>query len=247
MGVFDHVATDVFATYEVQLSFENKIMGGVPKNPKMIEGWLRSKMKISETQELMAFTMKAMEEQGLEVPISQEQMYKLPEEDLFSLMEDMTEQYAALKSTNGFKRDEDLGVYIEDRQIKAGIKESVNILFAGERWGKTRKGPKNFTAERVFVRGASDTHERIYLERMEPDGIEPQVGHVEDKAGKRSTLTYYEFCNKPVISFEMEVVRDEIAEREWGQIMYHMQRNGIGALRSQSYGRFDTTRFERVA
>ena len=41
---------------------------------------------------------------------------------------------------------------------EAALKESVHILYAGDRWGKTKKGPKSFVAERVFLEG-----DRIYL------------------------------------------------------------------------------------
>lgn len=39
MGIFDDKA-DIFVTYHAAVQFRDKVMGGTPKNPKAIEGWL---------------------------------------------------------------------------------------------------------------------------------------------------------------------------------------------------------------
>lgn len=241
MGVFDEYRSDTFAGYSVQLVFEDKIIGGIPKDPKIVQGWLRSKAGITEARELFQVTARTMEENGTPLDVSPTALAELDADEMYNIIDRASEEQAALKSTNGFKID-DGGLYIEDRQIKAMLKESTNILFAGERWGKTKKGPKSFVAERVFVRPG-----RIHLGCEEPDGVELVVGHVTDKLGKRSTLGYHEYVERPVIEFDLEVLRDELSYEQWGQLFLHAQSSGLGALRSQSYGRFEVTKFERVA
>ena len=47
-GIFEDQKSDMFVTYRVRLQFRNKIMGGIPMNPKMIEGWIRKKMGVGD-------------------------------------------------------------------------------------------------------------------------------------------------------------------------------------------------------
>lgn len=240
MGVFDGKSS-VFTRYSVELTFRDKIMGGVPKDPKVIQGWLRSKAGIGEERELAQVAARTMSENGADLGVSASALMEMDANELYELMDRASEEMAASKQTNGFKCGED-GLYIEDRQVKAMLKESTNILFAGDRWGKTKKGPRAFVAERVFVKP-----QRIYLGVEEPTGIELVVGHVSDKMGKRSTLTYHEYIESPVIEFELEVVRDELTLDQWADLWTHAQENGLGALRSQSHGRFDITKWKRLS
>jgi hypothetical protein len=247
VGVFDHLKAELFAAYAVQLKFEDKLMGGVPKNPKVIQGWLRAKAGITEARELFQVTARTMEENGTPLGVSPSALAEMDADEMYNIIDRATEEHAALKSTNGFKSDDD-GLYIEDRQVKAMLKESTNIVFPYQKgkkdgqWGTTKKTPKSFLAETVFVRPG-----RLYLGTEEPDGIELMPGHVKDQLGKRSTLTYHEYVERPVLNFEVEVMRDELTLDQWGLVWLHAQSNGLGALRSQSHGRFEVTKFERVA
>lgn len=240
MGVFEG-KSKVFAVYEVELTFRDKIMGGIPKDPKVIQGWLRAKAGIGEERELAQFAARTMMENGHDLGVTAEQLLTMDPNELYNLMDEVAERYAEEMQTNGFKIN-DSGLFIEDRQIKALLKESTNILFAGERWGQTKKGPRSFVAERVFVKPG-----RIHLGVQKPHGVELIVGHVSGPQGKRSTLTYHEYVVKPVINFKLEVVRDELSQDQWADLWTHAQENGLGALRSQSHGRFDVTKWERTA
>jgi len=164
----------------------------------------------------------------------------MPADQRNALIEAVAPAVAEEKQTNGFKLDES-GLYLEARIIKSAIKENVNIRFASQRWGPTKKGPKSFAAERVFIDPA-----RIYLDRAEPDGLELFLGHVSGPRGPQSTLTYYEYVEGPRISFEVSVEDDCIKPEWWAEIWQSMQRNGLGALRSQGHGQFDIVRWERV-
>lgn len=205
-------------------------MGGISKDPKLIEGWLRSKAGITDAQEIQRALLRTMSELGADVN----------PEMTFEELDAAAEKLAGSRETTGFKRDEN-GLYIEQRQVKAALKESTNILFAGDKWGVTRKGPKSFLAERVFV--APDV---ISLGRMEPDGIEMVVGHITDRQGPRSTLGYHEYVRRVTISFDVLVVRDSIEQEWWIDLWTHMEENGLGALRSQGYGKFDLLAWELV-
>jgi hypothetical protein len=227
----------IFAQYKVTIQFREKLMGGVPYNPKLIEGWLRTKMegKDAETMEMVRSTLNELGwSVGPDTP-----------------MEEIQEAYKKLaltKVTNGFKQElagRRRGLYIETRQLKAMLKEATNILYAGERWGVTKKGPRNFLAERVFVR-ATDSSDFLFLGRQQPDGIEMVIGHVSGPQGPRSTLTYHQYCFSPTVEFVCLSLNDCITEEQWVEMLTLCEEGGLGALRSQGHGKFNVLGIERI-
>jgi hypothetical protein len=231
VSVFADRAADLFTIYDVSITFTDKVMGGVPKDPKIIEGWLRAKAGLTDdVEELRQATLRTLTELGLEVKPDM----------TWEQIEEASASLAAEKQTNGFKRDTN-GLYLEERQVKAMLKESTNILFAAERWGKTKKGPKSFLAERVFVKP-----DRIYLDRTEPDGVDLFIGHVSGPQGRRSTITYIEYVERATATLRVLSTKDELGADEWGLLWAHAEKNGLGALRSQGHGQFVVTKWDRV-
>jgi hypothetical protein len=196
----------------------DKLLGGVPKDPRLIEGWLRAKAGIEDPLELRQAVTRTVEELG----------------------EDSQVDAARKPTTVGFKVGEE-GLYIEARQVKALLKECTNILFGGERWGPTRKGPKSFLAERVFV-----SPERLWLGCQEAAGLELIVGHISGAGGPLSTLGYHEYVVRPSIEFSIKVVRDVISADQWADVWVLAQEIGLGAVRSQGFGRFQLMSWERT-
>jgi len=227
-GVFAAGAT-LFSAYRAQLVFRDKLVGGIPKDPKLIEGWLRARARIEDTNELRHAMLRTMSELGAEVRPDMS----------FNDLVDSSDAIAPPKQTTGFKVGEE-GLYIESRQIKAMLKESTNILFGGERWGTTKKGPRAFLAERVFVEP-----DKLWLGTQEPGGIQLMIGHLTGATGPRSTLGYFEYVERPTLSFRVTVVRDCITSEQWADIWIHAQENGLGALRSQGFGRFYVEAWDR--
>lgn len=239
MGIFEPTASDLFTTYSARIRFRDRLMGGVPKNPKIIEGWLRAKAGIEQEEEIRRATLRTLLELGADVTPDMS----------FEELEKASEALAAQRQTNGFKMDEN-GLYIESRQVKAMLKESVNILYpyGSGKWGGRKtvdrktgaekdtggKSAKSFVAERVFI-----SPDRLSLGRPEPDGVELFIGHVTGPQGPQSTLTYHEYVSEAEITFDVMVLRDEVKAEHWPEIWLHAQENGLGALRSQGFGRFD--------
>lgn len=230
MGIFDK-ETKLFTTYETELVFRGKLAAGTPADPKIIEGWLRHKMGIDDKAELMAMMRRTLIELGVDSP----------EEATDEEVIEASKQMAADKHLQMFKRDEVLGLYIEARQVKSMLKENVNILFAGERWGKTKKGPKSFVAERVHIKPEG----AIYLDRQEADDVETVTGVVSGPQGSRSIVGYYEYVREAKITFEVMVAEDCVTNDQWAQIWVLAQENGLGSLRNMGFGRFDIERFEK--
>lgn len=193
----------------------------------MIEGWIRAKAGIDDADEIRQVLLRTLGELHPELSMDE--------------LVDASEQVAKEKETTGFKRDAEFGLWIAGNHVKAMLKESTNILYAGDRWGKTQKGPKSFLAERIFI-----APERLYVGRLEPDGVETVIGHVSDKNGQRSTLGYHQYVEKAHLTFDVLSTRDAIEEDWWVDIWTHAEENGLGALRSQGYGKFDLIAWDKI-
>lgn len=228
-GIFDKEEDNLFTTYEAEIVFRDKIMGGVPKNPKIIEGWLRARAGITSAEEIRQATIRTLQDLGQEVTPDM----------TFEQLEKASESVAANRQTNGFKVDE-RGPYVESRAIKAALKEATNILYAGDRWGKTKKGPKSFLAERVFV-----DPDHINL-ADEITGVELFIGHVDGPRGPQSNLTYYEYVQNGRLVFTVRSAEDAIQDDWWPRIWVMAQELGLGALRSQGAGRFDLVFWRKI-
>ena len=247
-GIFAKKA-NIWNYYRVTLKFRNYLMGGVPKDPKIIEGWLRTKGIVSNDKDLKQILMNTMAELGHNVT------GEMTNEELMALNEGAAAEVAASKNPNGCKIDPEHGLYIEGRQLKAAFKESTNIAWGGVRRGPTKKGSKSYVAERVMV-----VEDKVFLDRMQPDGVEVITGHVTGPQGPRSTLGYTEYVVEPTITFhvkELKVLQKgtkidpkggdpALTLDEWGHLFTCMEEQGIGALRSMQHGRFDTLAFDPV-
>ncbi len=249
-SIFADAKSKLFATYRARLQFRDRILGGIPKDPKIIEGWLRTKAGVTNEEEIRQMLIRTMQETGQDVDAGAS----------FEELIAASEKIAGQKQTQGFKFD-DTGLYIESRIIKAAIKEDVNILWAGygekDEKGKripafgrennpTAKGAKSFVAERIFV-----NPDRIYLLRdgepvTKADGIHLSIGHITGPSGPRSTLGYHEYVEQPVVEFEVMATRDCIPGDDWATLWAQAEENGIGTSRSMGFGRFDFLLWERV-
>lgn len=228
VGIWDD--SDLFTKYSVSLTFTGKVMGGVPQKPEIIEGWLKQRLGADDDTEIRALMLQTLIDIGVEEP------EKMTRDELI----EAAKRVAAEQHGNTFRRDEN-GLFLSDYQIKAALKENTNILFAGERWGTTKKGPKSYLSERVFV-----DEERIYLGRTEADGVHLQIGHVTGPQGPRSTLTYMDYVEGASIAFTVSSINDCIKAEHWKMIFLAMQRNGLGALRSMGHGQFRVTGFDKL-
>jgi len=223
--------SDLFTRYRIAIRMGNKIMGGTPRDPKVIEGWIKTKMGLEAGDEMRAMVARTM------IDLGHDLVDDATEEQLDAAIRDTV----AEKSTNGFKRNA-AGLFIEGRQIKAMLKENISIVYGKARFGPTMKGGKGFLAERVFVE-----EDAIQLGRSEADGVEMFIGHVSGPQGPRSTLTYYEYCERPEFSFTLASLQDCIKPDQWEAIFEQAEQNGLGALRSQGHGRFTLLAVEEIA
>jgi hypothetical protein len=196
------------------------IAGGIPSDPHVAESWLRT--KLADKDDLIREAVaKTMTERGITA-------------------EEAAKEVDALKHLNGFKRDE-AGLYIEGRQLKAALKEAVSVAVASGKltlrgWGETRKFITGYFPEHVFV-----MEDRLHLGTDEPTGVMQRFVHTFRGTG----IQYEQFVEDAEVSFT--VATDHLfTDEQWAMIWLTGEAQGIGASRSQGFGRYEVTRWDRA-
>ena len=228
--------------YEAKIAIRNRIVGGIPMAPKLIEGWLAASMP----------------------DVAAEERKKLAEATAAELPEITEEAAGAMWTT--FKRNDD-GLYIEGRQIKAAIKEASNVLrallTADEGAGKKKKdGAAAGTKEKSrYTNLRSRVAERVFVVEdvvalcdgngariREPSGTEERAIHVMTAAGPRNALKRVDYVVAPHLSFTLRVLRDGVVDEPLLRVLFdYMGENGLGADRSQGNGTFQLVSLKLVA
>lgn len=221
MSVFDSFKTEMYPhRFTGQLTV-GVIAGGTPTDPKVAEGWLKTKLGIDKEDLIREKVAETMIERGITA-------------------DEATAIVSDHKHLNGFKRDPERGLYIEGRQLKAALKEAASVAVAAGKltsrgWGKTNKGLLSYLAEHVFV-----VEDRLYLGVIEPSGIAQRFVHTFRGTG----IQYEEYVEKAQIDFTV-IADHDFTTKEWAAIWTCGEQNGIGASRSQGFGRYEVTRWDK--
>ncbi len=222
MSVFEKYRTGAYPYRFSGTLMVGTIAGGTPTDPKVAEGWLRTKLTSDSDRLIQEMVAETMVERGVTA-------------------EEAVPLVNAQKNLNGFKRDE-RGLYIEGRQLKAALKEACSVAVAagkltGRGWGKTNKGLLNYLAEHVFV-----VEDRLYLGVNEATGIAQRFVHTFRGTG----IQYEEYVDDAKVDFTVMADHD-FTDQEWATIWLCGEQQGIGASRSQGFGRYEVVRWERAA
>jgi hypothetical protein len=212
-GVFDNYLNKAWPYRFTASLLVRNIHGGTPSDPKKTEGWIRSKLE-KKDDAIMALVTKTMAERGVNY-------------------DQAVDEVSDLKNLNGFKRDEEHGLYVEGRTVKAAIKEAASVAVASgaltqRGWGKTNKGLLGYIAEHVFVE-----EDIIPLGVEAPDGVHQRFVHTFRGAG----IQLEEYLTEAKISFTVLSDHD-FSEKEWAAIWLKGEKQGLGASRSMGCGTY---------
>jgi hypothetical protein len=212
--------TDIWSVYPLTLTVD-RLVGGVPKHPAIVQRWQEANWPASETKlqegdpatvdEAAALTVEALGDQAFD-----------PEEKMAGIW-------------TGFYQLPSGELAIGARQVKAMLKESANIV-------KTLVPVKGKViplraklAERVFV------HPQPYISLgvMAPSGTIERPIHVMTAQGPRTALKRTDYVDDVKVLVELQVLNDGLITRDLlTLILEHASENGLGTDRSQGMGVF---------
>jgi hypothetical protein len=95
-------------------------------------------------------------------------------------------------------------------------------------------------AEHVFV-----VEERLYTGRTEPDDVLQSFVHASGPTGPIHSIKYEELVRD--VKLDFTVISDwDFTDRQWATIWLCGERQGLGASRSQGYGVYEVTCWDRL-
>jgi hypothetical protein len=202
------------------------IAGPTPSDQHVTEGWLKTKVQ-DRDDIIRAAAAEIMTERGIDL----DEAMKLVDE---------------LRHLNGFKRTGGRGLYIDGNSAKAMLKEAVSVAVAADKielrgWGTTKKFLTNYFPEHVFVE-----ENEVYFMRdgqpvTAPDGINQRFVHTF----RGASIQYEEYLQNVDLVFTVETDHD-FSDDFWGYLWTTGEMQGIGASRSQGFGRFKVTQWDRA-
>lgn len=217
---------DLYKKYKVTIKLREKLLGGIPRSGKLIEGWLASR-EMSDIEDKTKTEVDLVEDEK--------------------------------KAWTGFKTD-DVGIYFETRCVKALIKEAASITGMY----RQRRGLKQIFQHGMFVKAINDDKppsDKFYFDHViparqdyikEPDDHEEMCAHVIGPQGPRSILKRHDYVITPTLSFEIWVVDTDKKHRDLVDLDFltflldYGQELGLGASRSQGFGKYDLVEIEEI-
>ena len=216
--------------FQAQLEIKT-LVGGIPSNKKVAEGWLKSKLTDTDDniREMVAKVM-------VERQVTTDEAIEIVNEE---------------KNLNGFRRTPDGQLFIEGRQIKAAMKEAVGCAVSVGKvnmtgWGSTRKWLSNFFPEHAFVLEETvpifQRDEKGELVAVkDASGISQQFVHTH----RGSSIQHQEFVADAVISF-LVISDHPFTAKDWAMIWTSGEYQGVGASRSQGFGKYAVTQWDKI-
>lgn len=230
----------------------HRLVGGIPSDPTVAKGWLKARLTNDDDKLLMDAVAEVMTERG--VPLDQ-----------------AVDEFIKMKHLSGFKRERcpecppsggpcesgTHGLYIEGRQVKACLKEAANIrwpypfvwsFMSGLRkaGGEDSRGQgRGKTSESFFAEYVQVTEDHLDLGVTAASGINQSFIKKLDRGRPTTALQYEEYADDVKLAFTVESAYD-FTEEQWAMVWLTAEQQGVGASRSQGYGRFEVTRWERL-
>lgn len=214
-------SSELYDRYHISITIRERMDGGVPKDPKLIEQWVAAKTghKDEETQKQIEAHMP----------------------DVEAATEEVAETMWC-----GFKRDAENGfTFIETRQVKAMLRECAVVLGIT----KKKRGSRQIIQHGFEIKG-HDGGSKIVINAKNEATVEGAI-HVMTAQGPRSALKRVDYVGPgSTLEFELWVLSTapqesrHLGEADIKKMFALAQEDGLGANRSQGSGKFDVTTFE---
>tara|TARA_Y100001970_G_scaffold181946_1_gene221426 strand:+ start:7305 stop:8153 length:849 start_codon:yes stop_codon:yes gene_type:complete len=246
---------DTTQTYFVEIKFRDGVLGGNPKNPEVFRTHIESQLRREA---------KSAQKRGITPPSEEriQEIVALRMKEMFGESIEDTIDAQTEKARTGFKSNE-LGPYIEDRQIKACLREMMSTL--GITVDKRGSKQTHQHLEAVIacdeegnpLGGAASQHINFYRDGdvvSEVDDYVEMCAHVIGPQGPRSCIKQHDRVVGATARFLIRLPANlpksrstaMLRDKEISLMLSHAQNDGLGACRSQGYGKFDLVQLRRL-
>ncbi len=234
---------NVFRAYEPEIykwKFAARIevgqlMGGTPFDEKVAEGWLKSKLGLDKAEDIKTAVAQVM----ADTQVTEAEALKVVD---------------TRRHMNGFKRNADGSLKMEGRHVKAMLKEAASVARSvgnlPAKMGLTNKGTLSFIAEHVIVVedeivvGVRDPETSKVIDAKTPSGIAQSFPR--NPITRQTGIQYTEYVIDAFLEFTI-ATDYKFSEAEWAAMWLTGGNQGIGASRSQGFGKFDITQWKPLS
>lgn len=213
--------SEIWKEYRVDIAIQGQFGASIPKTPEEITAMLEHRMPKKKPDGA--------------IPI--DELAAQVAEEVKAVEDDEAPPFGWAS----FKRD-DQGLYAEGRTIRGHLKDCA-LQVAGWYDGTVAhkkagfREVKNFRAK--FVNRVYVVENKLHFGKKEPDGMETRFIQVMTRQGPRSTIKYVDYVNDVEFSFTLSLMNDGvIGLDEITTVLIYGSRHGMGAERSQDWGRY---------
>lgn len=240
VSIFDHMQAKMYPfNYDGVIKLKT-VLGGTPSDKRVIDGWLRTKIGLSKEEDIRAQVAAIAVERGISETEAAAELSK--NRSLNGFLRERCKKCPPIVGSREIPPLCEGGQHqlkLSGRQLKAALKEAGNIAVGAGKlpprgWGTTNKGLLAFFAEHFFV-----LDEDLPIEDLQGNPVYEPTGVLQHFVHSRfgSAIQYQEHVDRCQIRFT--VIGDYMLDDdEWATIWLTGQLQGLGASRSQGYGRY---------
>ena len=220
----------LYTRYLVEIAIGERLHGGTPKDPKLIQAWVES--TTGHDDELTAAQVAE----------------HLP--DIEAATEEVAKGMWCGFKSRAIEPGKEPMPYVETRQVKAMLRECATVLGIT----KKKRGSKQVIQHGFEVKGRHKEHPSCVFIFATERGSEERAIHVMTAQGPRSALKRSDWVGAgSALAFEVWILKTapqetrHIGEKELTEMLALAQENGLGADRSQGMGKFEVVKFEKLS
>jgi hypothetical protein len=226
-SVLSKEAEKMFATATIRLQFRDNVMAGVPRHENMLEYYLNSKHMSDEARADFEGRIKAG---------------KLSDEE----KEDIAQMSVCV-----FERDHEGQLCLWHGNAKACMREMFTTFGKNSIKPKKTLGEECAGGRQTFQHAIHVDPVRLVFHRagkpiMKADGTVDKVKHITDMSGTRSAIGRHEYLIRPELTLVLKwPSKGSVTEEDLRQVWAAAQEDGLGACRSQGFGKFDVVAWDK--
>lgn len=241
-SVLTEIANKVYIRVKLRIKFRDRVLAGVPKNDQVLDYFMNARhMSDKDKDDLKARidagTLSAEEKDEVK-NTSWCQFEKNKAGELVLWHGNVKAMLREIFVTLGLTQKR------PNLKKKKGETEEAAALEKGP-----SAGGKQTLQHAVHVEGLAGALHLPFLVGgspvKEPSGSLDKVKHITDAAGKRSALGRHDYLDQPELDVILKWPRESVfTEVEFKQALAVCQDDGLGACRSQGFGKFDVIAYE---
>lgn len=265
-SVLEDVAKDLFYVVRLKLEFRDKMLAGIPRNESMLDYFMNAKH--------MSDAEKADFQKRVETGALSDEEREALKETAWCCFEPDLDGYLTIWHGNlkAMLREVfvTLGLTQKAPKKRSAAKETEGaaggrqtlqhaVHVDGYLDPTAAKDHPNFRSVRVLIekhgkpiRVVDGQYQMAETDKVDANGKKiveigfmDKVKHIQDASGKRSALGRHDFVDRPELNITIKWPVGSVFDMDDMKKAFALaQENGLGACRSQGYGKFDCTAWE---